>query len=419
MGRGPLGSGAAYEAGTRRFVAGRALGLALSAALAGGCTPPPSTAPAAASTPSTPETAGAPASPSPPAAPSPAPKPARVAVTITGVLSRGPDGLLEICPGESLRPCPGVRVVGELSPALVSSQEPALIVRLTGTYDGAELTVSGGTPVGPGRRSFTPPLECPTPRRKLPAVHMASTAADARRTELERRHPERFAGGWWDRQRGVYTLWFTGELNEAEEPRARDGVCVVGGARYSMRELRARWDQILPLLEELGVLLVGGGPDVSKNRVLVQVENIDQARLARVHAAGAGAVDVLSFIELAADPLEDLPSPPTRGDVPLITSPLRSSYVHMHALGRFDVRLDEAARCVYLQKTQPNERLLPLWPFGYAAYTGPLRIVDFDDVEVARTGEAVAFGGGYLPLPAALRDRACGAESAWSGAPNR
>ena len=90
----------------------------------------------------------------------------------------------------------------------------------------------------------------------------------------------------------------------------------------------------------------------------------------------------------------------------------------MQALGHFAVRLDEAARCVYLEAQHNGKRYLPYWPFGYAAFTSPLRIVDYDDQVVARDAEPIAFGGGHLPVPPSLAERACGAESAWSGAPS-
>ncbi|MET0413666.1 MAG: hypothetical protein ABW217_20320, partial [Polyangiaceae bacterium] len=240
----------------------------------------------------------------------------------------------------------------------------------------------------------------------------------ARADELERRYPERFAGLWWDRERSLYTVWLTGDVADVERPSLRDGLCVVGGARFSARELDARLARVRSILSESGVLLVEGGSDVLANRVQLRVESIDRAALSRVRAAGGDAVELISFIELAERALAELPAPPARGDVPLITSPLRSSTAMMQALGHFAVRLDEARRCVYLE-AQNGERLLPLWPFGYAAFTGPLRIVDYDDVEVAREGAAIAFGGGHVPLSPALAARACGAQSAWSGAPSR
>jgi hypothetical protein len=389
------------------------------ATLSGGCTPPPVAPPA---------NAPPAANPSPPARPpanavlppaAPAPAPARVTVTITGVVARGPDGALEICPGEHLRPCAGVRVLGDVAPELLSNRQRSLVVRLGGTFDGADLALSSAALVGAPERIPAPQVQCAAPRPASPATDSPSPAAGARRAQLEQRYPARFAGIWWDRERGLYTAWFTGDASDLGEPALRDGVCLVGGARNSARELEARFEQVRRVLDEAGVQLVQGGLDVLRNRLTVHVENIDQARLARVNTAGAGALDVLSFIELADAPLEALPVPPPRGDVPLVTSPRRWDYVHMQALGHFELRLDEGAGCVYLVQPQNGERLLPIWPFGYAAYTNPLRIVDFDDVVVARAGAPEAFGGGHVPVPAALRERACGAEWAWSGAPNR
>ena len=92
----------------------------------------------------------------------------------------------------------------------------------------------------------------------------------------------------------------------------------------------------------------------------------------------------------------------------------------MQALGSFRVRLDAAARCVYLQ-SEKGERLLPIWPHGYAAYDEPLRITDFDGVIVSMTSELQPFAGGQVPLAGAAprADDACGATKAWIGEPHR
>jgi hypothetical protein len=393
----------------------RAASSALLAASAAGCTTPPTpsniaAAPSSAVTAPN-ATAASAAAASAAAASAPRTAPTAVAVTITGVVTRSADGALEICPGESVRPCPGVRVRGELAPELVSTRERPLVVRLAGTYDGAELVLSKAELVGaPPRRA--PQVHCAAPLRSTREQSTGRASAD----ELERRYPERFAGLWWDRARSLYTVWLTGDVADVERPALRDGVCVVGGASFSARELSASFERAQQALSDSGVLLVEGGSDVLTNRVQLRVEHIDRTTLSRVRAVAG--VELTSFIELTERPLADLPPAPARGDVPLVTSPMRSSTAMMHALGHFAVRLDEARRCVFLEADN-GERYLPLWPFGYAAFTSPLRIVDFDDVEVAREGTPTAFGGGHLPLSPELRERACGAESAWSGAPSR
>jgi hypothetical protein len=345
-----------------------------------------------------------------------APRPASVRVTVTGIVTRDRHGALEICAGEAVRRCPGIRLLGTLAPELVSTRQRPVVVRLTGPYDGATLAPSEALLVGAPVRSPKPTRHCPAPSR-APA-DAPSPAVSARAGALQERYADRLAGAWWDRERRLYTIWLTGDVNVLESAGARAGVCMLGGAPHSARELDARLAQIQSWLTQAGVDVIEAGVDVLENRVRVRVESIDPAQLARVHAIGGDAVGVVSFIELGERSLAELPRPPTRGDVPLITSPLRSSYASMHALGHFAVRLDEAARCVYLEAVHDGGRSLPLWPFGYAAFTAPLRIVDYDDVVVAREGEPLAFGGGSVPVPAALVDRACGAQSAWSGAPS-
>ena len=88
--------------------------------------------------------------------------------------------------------------------------------------------------------------------------------------------------------------------------------------------------------------------------------------------------------------------------------------------GSFVVRLDEAARCVYLENVN-GERVMPIWPQGYAAYQSPFRVVDFDGALVSKTHDAQPFSGGLASFDnfeQATPNR-CGASSAWIGAPGR
>lgn len=394
----------------------RARVRAFVALCASACTPPPATNGAAAPVSAAARANDAPISAAPSVSTASSATPAApagpVAVTITGVATRDPKGALEICAGESVRPCPGVRVRGELTSELVSTSGRPRVVRLSGTFDGEALSLTKAELVGEGQRTRTPRAHCDAPRRRGDP-----STGRARADELERRYPERFAGLWWDRERSLYTVWLTGDVADVKRPAPAEGVCVVGGARFSARELSARFEQVQQVLAESGVSLIEGGSDVLDNRVHVRVESIDPAALSRVRAVGGDALELVGFIELSERPSSELPPPPPRGDLPLVTSPVRSSSAMMHALGHFAVRLDEAQRCVYLEAAN-GQRLLPLWPFGYAAFTEPLRIVDFDDREVAREGERIPFGGGHVPVPPALSERACGAASAWSGAPS-
>ncbi|MET0410597.1 MAG: hypothetical protein ABW217_04850, partial [Polyangiaceae bacterium] len=184
-----------------------ALGRVLLATLLGGCTTQPAANAPATPAPSSVVEAPAPSTVLPAPAPSMATPPAAarptaVAVTLTGLVTRAGDGALEICPGESVRACPGVRVRGELAPELISTRESPLVVRLAGTYDGAELVLSEAELVGAPRRR-APRAQCDAPLRST----RDQSTGRARADELERRYPERFAGLWWDRERSLYTVW--------------------------------------------------------------------------------------------------------------------------------------------------------------------------------------------------------------------
>ena len=77
------------------------------------------------------------------------------------------------------------------------------------------------------------------------------------------------------------------------------------------------------------------------------------------------------------------------------------------------VRYDAAQRCVYL--STPEQRVLPVWPFGYWATSSPFAIYDYDGKAIARDGDTLQLGGGMVDVEHAGADNACGAKQAWIG----
>jgi hypothetical protein len=75
---------------------------------------------------------------------------------------------------------------------------------------------------------------------------------------------------------------------------------------------------------------------------------------------------------------------------------------------------------VYLE-TERGERVMPIWPLGYAAHDAPFRVEDFDGVVVSKTPDAQPFGGGLVPFDNFEQGppNRCGASSAWIGTPSR
>jgi hypothetical protein len=78
------------------------------------------------------------------------------------------------------------------------------------------------------------------------------------------------------------------------------------------------------------------------------------------------------------------------------------------------------ARCVYFEAPD-GERLVPIWPQGYAAYAEPFRVVDFDDRPVSKTPEQQQFGGATLTMDqlSSPPANACGAKIGWPVTPER
>jgi hypothetical protein len=89
----------------------------------------------------------------------------------------------------------------------------------------------------------------------------------------------------------------------------------------------------------------------------------------------------------------------------------------MMALGQFTVHYDPALRCAYLGGLE--ERVLPIWPFGYWATASPFKVHDFDGNVVAQEGEKLDFGGGLVDIVHVQADNTCGAKQAWVGRPQR
>jgi hypothetical protein len=55
------------------------------------------------------------------------------------------------------------------------------------------------------------------------------------------------------------------------------------------------------------------------------------------------------------------------------------------------------------------ERTLPVWSFGYAGFLEPARVERYDGSLVARTGESVSLGGGWVPIDGVPDSKRCGA----------
>jgi hypothetical protein len=372
---------------------------------------------------------GAGSAPATHAAPRVAPSatPGTVRAVITGVVAPTPGQpreALEICPAAYLRPCSGVQLVGEFAPDFVSTAERVKVVRLWGHYDGARLELDGRAELVPPRVSeadYRNP--CPQYQDELPGEENASSPLSGLADYLVRQHPGRHAATHWDRARQTLTLQFTGDVSAlvAKVKATRsDRLCLIGGARRSLDDLRRLRNAVMALVDGRNGWLVGVDIDMLANSLDVRIENVDQALLAEVRNAAGSEARITSFIELLEGSIDELPQPPARGDIPLATRPRRwDQGPWAGSLGIFVIRLDAAARCVYLE-TEDGERVLPIWPQGYAAYSEPFRVVDFDDRPVSQTPDPQPFGGAHMAVDqlAFPPANACGAKISWSLTPD-
>jgi hypothetical protein len=344
-------------------------------------------------------------------------------VAVTGVLLRRGE-TIEVCPGVGVGPCAGIRVEGAIESAALSEPGKVSVWRLTGAYDGTTLVLDAPAQATtlaspPDYRNACPELQVVFEVEDREGGNPESSVIEQMEV-LEREHAARIAGKWWDRERQTMVLWVTGDpsaLRKQIAQRARDArICIHGHARFSqaqLERLRAKADGILAAR---GVVWSSSSGDVVRNQIVYEADAIDAATLTQLAREVGGAVRVAAFIELLAPDLElaRLPVPAQRGDVALLTGKSRGG-ARMSALGIFQVHYDPALRCVYLGS--PEERVLPVWPFGYWATSSPLQIFDYDDNVVARPGEAVRFGGGHVDLQHVQTANTCGATSAFIGAP--
>jgi hypothetical protein len=353
----------------------------------------------------------------PPAPPKPPPdtasKVTAARVIVTGVLlRRGAE--IEICPGESVAPCPGIRVQGKVEDAWLSDNEKISVWRLSGSFDGTTLVLDA--PAQPTTSTSEPNFKNGCPELQKPKKGAVNPDLELMRTveRLVQEAGERVAGSWWDRERQTMVISVTGDPSGLRQSAAKLApgarICVQGQARNSEAELERKRAKADEILRKHGVVWSGSGGDVTRNEIVYDAEAIDPATLAELARETGDAIRVVAFIELLEHGLEQMPMPAARGDLALATKKSRSAG-GMAALGQFKVRYDRVQRCVYFDANE--ERMLPVWPFGYWATSSPLVIYDYDGNVVAKEGDAIELGGGMVDIEHAGADNSCGAKQAW------
>ncbi len=312
-----------------------------------------------------------------------------VEVVVTGVVGRNPDGTAELCPYEDL--CFGVRIGDNVDAAFDGAW-----IEAVGTFDGHTLHTTE-----PLRKTDPPPLmaraslepRCPDLAAAFPP---SPDATDAARQYLDT-VPDEFAGVWLD-DTGVLTYFFVGEDVDAHRVALSEAVgdapvCVTGGARWPLAELREVSDRIFATSRS-----VSGGVDEVDNVVDVHVRLLDGDGRRWLEQFG-DQVRLSSYIELVNASRADFPAmaPIAPGDVPLVTQRDGGRNGEEAGVG-FTLRYDEQRSCVFGEAEAVEggtRRVLPGWPDGYSATSNPLTIRDFDGMTVAVEGQAYEGGGGY------------------------
>jgi hypothetical protein len=265
---------------------------------------------------------------------------------------------------------------------------------------------------------------CPEYQTPLRGPENGPETLQAELERLQQTYESRISGIWWDRTRQTLTIRVTGDASEVKKDlklKRGERLCVVGGATITRAEAAQKSERLYRLLEPTEARFLSGGYDEVSGRPQIQLEAVDAATRKLIENEMGPDAEVDAFIELLDARLDEMPLPPARGAFPLVTNPARSSSAMMMALGRFSLQADRAQSCVYLQgSADEKRRFQPLLPFGYAVLDAPLRLVDFDGRVVAVEGELTDWVGGNVGSRSAPGDvPACGAASAWSGAPTR
>jgi hypothetical protein len=368
-----------------------------------GTTEPPSTLPASPST----------------TAPAQIPTTDGVAVIVTATPVEQPDGSVELCPPGRSGPCPGIALAGEIDHEMLTTEGTPTVVQVSGVYDGRSLTPSSD-PIA----IDYPPIAEPDFSSLCPDLHgTASVNPDedlqtSIGTYIEQQ-PD-FAEMWWDRESAILTIWFKGEDVKAhrtaiESLAEGEPVCVAGGADFSLAELLEASNLIQSFRDSRGQPLATGGYGVGglENRIDLAVEEIDVAtRIALTELVGERVV-LYPFIELIEADLSALPppKPAIEGDVDILTSDVRNAG-GMAALGHFTLSYDLDLNCVYFGDPGSDERIVPVWPFGYSATNDPMTVYDYDGNPVAGEGDEIELGGGNVGL-SGIEGETCGATSSW------
>jgi hypothetical protein len=339
--------------------------------------------------------------PSPEAAPDTTLPPGpTVPVRVTGLLAEAEQGWL-LCPG-AVAPCwPVVEPSPDLSPGLVVA---------TGTWDRDTISIES-VELAP---DDDPDLENPCADDTRPVDGTWDESAPFE----DYAYADEIAGIWV-----VDDVLVVSVTEDEDRHRAAlaalgvEGVCVADlGFEHSQAELETALEEMAerwPAWGDQGWVVLSGGVDVTANRLIVAFDLLDQRGRDEIESTWGNRVEIRANVEVLDGPVDQLDLPPDPAEIPIATGPRGAG--GMLALGQFTLRFDDALGCLWLESGDEGERVKPIWPHGYRAVPGPVRVLDGRGQVVAVADQELELAGGFGKLLSDADDPTdCGAETVWA-----
>jgi hypothetical protein len=324
----------------------------------------------------------------------------QVPVRVTGTLESTEDGWV-VCPG-SVAPCwPVIDASG------VDLVEGPTVVE--GTWQADTISLLSIDALDDPAPDFVDPCEGDDLGR-WNAVPGGTTAIEAATPQV--------AGIWLTRDQQTLVVVVT---DAVEEVRARladegfEGVCVADlGFEHTFADLEATQDAMAGHLVEWGDqgwVAISLDIDVTRNVVIARFDEIDQRLRSEVEERWSTVVAIEASVEVLEGTVDDLTLPLSDREIPVATQPRGAA--GMDALGRFTLRYDAEADCLWLEPGDGG-RVKPIWPAGTRALRDPFVVLDGRGDPVVAIGQEIETGGGFgQVLPDSDDPTDCGATDVW------
>lgn len=213
--------------------------------------------------------------------------------------------------------------------------------------------------------------------------------------------------------------------DDAEGTRTRlvdqgfEGVCVVDlGFDHTLAELETAQQDMADHFAEWGDqgwVLTSSSIEVVRNVVEARFDTIDQRLRSEIDERWGSMVEILAAVEVLEGTVDHLEMPVPDDEIAIALQPRGSA--GMGALGRFTLRYDDAADCLWFE-ADDGSRVKPIWPSGTRALRDPVLVLDGRGAPFVAADQVVELGGGFgQVLPDSDDPTDCGASEVWVIAP--